>query len=49
MTSVGHKHSQTKIEDHIGALHHGRAHVSMSNTGNARQTSKIVSMSDIGL
>jgi len=36
-TSVGHTHSQTKIEDHIGALHQGRAHVMMSNAGTARR------------
>jgi len=36
-TSVGHTHSQTKIEDHIGALHQGRAHVTMLNAGTARQ------------
>ena len=36
-TSVGHTRSQTKIEDHIGALHQGRAHVTILHAGNARR------------
>jgi len=41
-TSVGHTRSQswsytlTKIENHIGTLHQGRAHVTMLHAGNAR-------------
>jgi len=35
MTSVGHTRSQTKIDDHIGTLPPGRAHVTMLHAGKA--------------
>ena len=36
-TFVDDTRPQTKIDDHIGALHQGRAHVTMSNAGTARR------------